>query len=154
MVQFIRIQATAFEALDERYAKRDCEYARKVSGYIFEIAETSKPTFADSPVWQDHQLLRDRALVDIGIAAPGAVQKLGARQNEPRALHQELEDAELGRTEMNFPQSARHLVGRTVELDVAKVQSLRSNLGRGVEPGQGGAGKCNWCAGGLASRGG
>lgn len=51
------------DTLDGSYAKRDCEYARKVSGYVFEFAKTGKPTFAGSPEWQDHKLLRDRTLV-------------------------------------------------------------------------------------------
>lgn len=48
---------------DESYAKRDRDYARKVSGYVFEFAKTGKPAFAGSPEWQDHKLLRDRTLV-------------------------------------------------------------------------------------------
>lgn len=51
------------DTLDQSYAKRDRDYARKVSGYVFAFARTGKPSFAGSPAWQDHKLLRDRTLV-------------------------------------------------------------------------------------------
>src|SRR6195256_4095427 len=43
----------------------------------------------------------DGTLVDVDIAAPHAVEQLLARVDAPRALHQEFEQPELGRSEMN-----------------------------------------------------
>lgn len=51
------------DTVDSSYAKRDREYARKVSGYMLEFARTGKPAFAGSPDWQDDRLFRDRTLV-------------------------------------------------------------------------------------------
>lgn len=51
------------DTLDSRYAQRDRDYAREVSGYMLAFARTGKPAFAASPEWQDHRRLRDRALI-------------------------------------------------------------------------------------------
>src|SRR4051794_10638012 len=46
-------------------------------------------------------------LVDINVAPPHPVQQLLARVDAPRALHQEFEQAELGRPEMHLAPRAR-----------------------------------------------
>lgn len=51
------------DTLDASYAKRDRDYARKVSGYMIAFAKTGKPTFAGSAEWQDDRFLRDRTLI-------------------------------------------------------------------------------------------
>src|SRR5271165_6004493 len=47
-------------------------------------------------------------LVDVDVAAPHAVEQLLAGEHPARALHQELEQAELGRTEMDLAAAAGH----------------------------------------------
>ena len=49
----------------------------------------------------------DGALVDIDVAAPHAVEQLLAREDAARALHQELQQLELGRAEMELACRAR-----------------------------------------------
>jgi para-nitrobenzyl esterase len=51
------------DSVDGSYARRDREYARKVSGYMFEFAKTGNPAFDGSPEWQNGRAFRDRTLV-------------------------------------------------------------------------------------------
>src|SRR5688572_13930811 len=66
----------------------------------------------------------DGALVDIDAAAPDAVEKLVAREHPARALHQELEQLELGRAEMKLATAAAHPARLAVELDVARGEEM------------------------------
>src|ERR1700732_270888 len=74
----------------------------------------------------------DGALVDIDVAAPHAVEQLLAREHPARALHQELEQAELGRPEVHLAARARHAPGVAVELEVAGGKPGRDPLGPGA----------------------
>src|SRR5436190_13480787 len=49
----------------------------------------------------------DGALIDIDVAPPHAVEQLLARVDAARTLHQELEQAELGRPKMHLAPGAR-----------------------------------------------
>src|SRR5215207_4763105 len=66
----------------------------------------------------------DGALVDIDPGAPDAVEKLVAREYPARALHQELEQLELGRAEMKLAAAAAHPARLAVELDVARGEEM------------------------------
>src|SRR6185312_12317839 len=61
----------------------------------------------------------DRALVDINVAAPDAVQHLGTGEDAAGRLHEELEELELGRPEMELATGAADAVGLAIELEVA-----------------------------------
>src|SRR3954470_19073936 len=61
----------------------------------------------------------DGALVDINFRAPDAVEQLLAREHAPRPLHQKLEQAVLGRPELDRPAATRHALLLAVELQVA-----------------------------------
>ena len=60
-----------------------------------------------------------RAGLDINVRAPDRVQQLLTREDAPRMLHEIVEQAELGRSEMNVLTIARNLVGHAINLDVA-----------------------------------
>ena len=62
---------------------------------------------ADQRLAQPTDMDIDGALVDIGVAAPDAVEQLRARQHPPRALQQEFEQPELGRSEPHLRGAAR-----------------------------------------------
>jgi len=66
----------------------------------------------------------DGALVDIGIVAPHRVDELVAREHPPGMLHQEPEEAELGRAERDRAAAARHLELGEIHLDVADPEPL------------------------------
>lgn len=51
------------DTLDKSHAKRNREYARKVSSYVFEFDRTGESAFSGGPARQDHKLLRDWTLV-------------------------------------------------------------------------------------------
>src|SRR5262249_57084684 len=61
----------------------------------------------------------DGALVDIDVAAPHAVEQLLAREHAAGALHEELEQADLGGPQRHLAAAARHAPALAVELDVA-----------------------------------
>src|SRR5688572_21952359 len=74
----------------------------------------------------------DGALVDIDVAAPDAVEQLAAREHAAGALHQELEQLELGRLEMHFAALARDALLLAVEQDVARLEHSGDPLGPGA----------------------
>src|SRR6476469_8189085 len=61
----------------------------------------------------------DRALVDLGVHAPDAVEQLGSAEDAAGALHQEFQHAEFGGTEMQLASAPAHALGLAVEDDVA-----------------------------------
>ena len=61
----------------------------------------------------------DGALVDIDVVAPDRVEQLLAREDPAGALHQEFEQLELGRPEMQLAAVPADAVRLAVELDVA-----------------------------------
>jgi hypothetical protein len=71
----------------------------------------------------------DGTLVDIDVAAPHAVEQLLAAVDAARALHQEFEQAELGRAEMHLAPGARHALLLAVELEIAGAEHARDALG-------------------------
>src|ERR1700736_911088 len=80
------------------------------------------------------------ALVDIDVAAPDAVEQLLAREHAARALHEELEQAELGGPERHFAAGAGHPPSLAVKLDVAGREHGSDTLGaraaeQGTDPG-------------------
>src|SRR5262245_15125747 len=74
----------------------------------------------------------DGAFVDIDVAAPDAVEKLRPAEHAARALHEELEQAELGGTKVHLPSVPRHSVRVTIKLDVANAQYRGDALGVGA----------------------
>src|SRR5579864_5253221 len=56
----------------------------------------------------------DRPELDLGVASPYGVEQLLARKHAARPLHQEPQQAELGRPEMNRLAVARDLVRRQI----------------------------------------
>src|SRR5918993_3062507 len=86
----------------------------------------------------------DGALVDIDVAAPHAVEELLAREDAAGALHQELQELELGRAEMELLAGAAHAVGLPVELDIAGGEEVRDVAGRNVRGGAGHAVVAAW----------
>src|SRR6188474_2330908 len=56
----------------------------------------------------------DRTLIDIDVAAPYAVQQLRAAEHPARALHEKLEQPELGRAEMHLASVPRHAMGLAI----------------------------------------
>src|SRR3984893_2380096 len=60
----------------------------------------------------------DGALVDIDVAAPHAVEQLLAGKHPAGTFHQEFEQAELGRAEIDRTGRARHALLLTVELEI------------------------------------
>ncbi len=71
----------------------------------------------------------DRALIDIDVAPPHAVEQLRAAEHASRALHQELEQPELGRSEMDLAPVSGHPVRLAVERDIADAQHRGDALG-------------------------
>src|SRR5580698_6032129 len=61
----------------------------------------------------------DGALVDIDVAAPHPVEQLLAGEHPAGAFHQEFEQAELGRAEIDWAGRARHALLLAIELEVA-----------------------------------
>src|ERR1700760_2732531 len=57
----------------------------------------------------------DGALVDIDVAAPDAVEQLLAREHAARMLQEKLEQAVLGRPEIDRPAGTRHAALLTIE---------------------------------------
>src|SRR3569833_2176155 len=64
----------------------------------------------------------DRALVDIDIRTPDAVEQLLAREYAAGPLHEEFEQAIFGRPEIDGLAAARHALLLAVEFDVANVE--------------------------------
>ena len=64
----------------------------------------------------------DRALVDIDVAAPDAVEQLLAGKHPPRPLHQIFEEAELGRAQIDRLAGARDALLLAIEFEVADRQ--------------------------------
>src|SRR5262249_3639627 len=71
----------------------------------------------------------DRALVDVDVAAPDAVEQLLARKYPSRMLEEKLEQAIFGRSEIDRPARARDAALLAVELDVAIGEQGRKPLG-------------------------
>ena len=61
----------------------------------------------------------DGTLVDIDVLTPDGVEELGARIDAAWRLHQEFEQAELGRPEMQLLTCAAHAPHRPIELEIA-----------------------------------
>src|SRR4051812_921133 len=61
----------------------------------------------------------DGALVDIDVAPPNAVEQLLAAEHPPRMLEKKLQQAVLGRAEIDRPARARDPALFAVELDIA-----------------------------------
>src|ERR1700733_874434 len=74
----------------------------------------------------------DGALVDIDVAAPDAVEQLLAREHPAGALHQEFEQTELGRPEVDRTACPRHALFFAVELEIADVEHHGDALGAGA----------------------
>src|SRR5579862_1959787 len=62
------------------------------------------------------------ALVDIDVAAPHAVEQLLAGKHPAGAFHEEFEQAELGRAEIDRAGRSRHALLFAIELEVADVE--------------------------------
>src|SRR5688500_19460973 len=71
----------------------------------------------------------DGALVDIDVAAPNAVEQLLARIDAAGVLHQEFEQAELGRPEMHLAARARYALFLAIEFQIAGPEHGRDPLG-------------------------
>ena len=70
----------------------------------------------------------DRARLDVDVAAPDRVQHFLAREDPAGMLHEKLQQAELGRPEMNRPSVALHAVRGEVHRHVVESQlALRRN---------------------------
>jgi len=61
----------------------------------------------------------DRALVNVDITSPYAVEKLLTREHAARRLHEELHQLELCRPELDLAARPPHPVGLAIEIDVA-----------------------------------
>jgi hypothetical protein len=61
----------------------------------------------------------DRPLVDVDLAPPYPIEELLAREHAAGALHQELEELELGRPEVELLPAAADPMGLPIELDIA-----------------------------------
>src|SRR3954454_21378626 len=77
----------------------------------------------------------DGPLVDIDITAPDPVQQLLAREDPPGAQHQEFEQLELGRSEMQFLAVASHAVLSAVEMQVMRQENV-AGMRRAASPEQ------------------
>src|SRR5580692_1597331 len=71
----------------------------------------------------------DGALVDIDVAAPHAVEQLLAGKHPAGAFHQELEQPELGRAEIDRAGRARHALLFAIELEIADIEHHGDALG-------------------------
>src|SRR5580658_7840804 len=71
----------------------------------------------------------DGALVDIDVAAPHPVEQLLAREYPAGTFHQEFEQAELGRAEIDRAGRARHALLLAIELEIADVEHHGDALG-------------------------
>src|SRR3954469_15764884 len=60
----------------------------------------------------------DGSFIDVDVTAPDTVQQLLPREDAPGPLHQELEQLELGRPEMQLLATAAHAVLPAVEMQV------------------------------------
>src|SRR4051812_26370890 len=60
----------------------------------------------------------DGSLVDVDVTAPDPIHQLLAREDARGSLHQELEQLELGRPEMQLLAAAAHAVLPAVEMQV------------------------------------
>ncbi len=91
------------------------------------IGSGLRPRFEDLAQAPDMHV--DGALVDIDVAAPHAVEQLLARVHAAGALHQEFEQAELGRAERDLAAAAKHAAALAVELEIAGVEHVGDPLG-------------------------
>src|ERR1700722_14610796 len=74
----------------------------------------------------------DGALVDIDVAAPYPVEQLLAREHPAGAFHQEFEQPELGRAEIDRAGRAGHALFLAIELEIADVEHHGDPLGAGA----------------------
>src|SRR5690348_7394018 len=66
----------------------------------------------------------DGAQLDLGIAAPHAIEQLLAREDTAGPLEEKAQKAELGRAEMDRRVAARHAMRREIHGDIAEAQGL------------------------------
>src|SRR5437763_16862523 len=71
----------------------------------------------------------DGALVDVDVSPPHAIEQLAAVEYTAGTLHQEFEQTELGRPEMDVAPAARNPPAVTVELQIPGSEHVRHPLG-------------------------